>query len=189
LSARVLLGLVLALFAPGVFFNPGPRDLSQPPRCQLLLSQTSRGGATFVEPSRQGLVCNPQSNGRESAQVIRVVDGDTIVIAGNRRVRYIGIQAPEMGARPQFYGPEATQANRRLLEGKIVTLEKDVSETDRFGRLLRYVYVDGIQVNAELVREGYARAAAYPPDTRYQECLELLAQEARQSARGIWARR
>ena len=81
---------------------------------------------------------------------------------------------------------EAWQANRKLVEGKEVRLERDVSETDN-GRLLRYVYVDGIFVNAELVREGLAEAKAYPPDTKYQEYLEELETQARQAGRGMWA--
>ncbi len=67
-------------------------------------------------------------------------------------------------------------------------LERDVSERDRFGRLLRYVYVDGILVNAELVREGYAETLFYPPDTRYASCFAALEVEAQESRRGMWAR-
>ncbi|NIM05287.1 MAG: hypothetical protein GTN65_06650, partial [Armatimonadetes bacterium] len=65
-------------------------------------------------------------------------------------------------------GAEAWQANRELVEGKEVRLERDVSETDRYGRLLRYVYVDDVLVNAELVKKGLAEVRSYPPDTRYQ---------------------
>lgn len=72
------------------------------------------------------------------------------------------------------------------MEGKTVTLEKDVSETDVYGRLLRYVWVDGVFVNGELVRLGYARAISYPPDTKYQERLAQLEEEARQASRGLW---
>ena len=91
-------------------------------------------------------------------QVARVVDGDTIVLSGGRRVRYIGIDTSEVGARREHYGPEAGDFNASLVQGQTVHLEKGVSEVDRFGRLLRFVYADGILVNAELVREGYARA-------------------------------
>jgi micrococcal nuclease len=117
--------------------------------------------------------------------VTRVVDGDTIIIEGNYRVRYIGIDTPEMG---EAFGLEAWQANRELVEGKVVHLERDVSETDKYGRLLRYVYVDDILVNAELVRAGLADAKAYPPDTKHQDYLEKLEQEARQAGRGMWVK-
>ena len=83
---------------------------------------------------------------------------------------------------------EAWLANRELVEGKRVRLERDVSDTDRYGRLLRYVYIDDISVNAELVKRGLAHAKAYPPDTKYQEYLEKLEAEARLANRGIWSK-
>lgn len=67
-----------------------------------------------------------------------------------------------------------------------MTLERDVSDRDRYGRLLRYVYVEGVFVNAELVRLGCARAELYPPDTKYSELLEQLEEEAREAHRGLW---
>jgi micrococcal nuclease len=77
------------------------------------------------------------------------------------RVRYIDMDTLEQGI-PYF--DEATQANANLVAGQTVILVKDVCETDRFGRLLRYVYLtDGTMVNAELVRQGYAQVATYPP--------------------------
>ena len=82
--------------------------------------------------------------------VIRVVDGDTIEIEGGQKVRYIGIDTPETvdPSRPVgCYGKEASDKNKELVEGKIVRLEKDISETDRYGRLLRYIYVGDIFVN------------------------------------------
>ncbi len=123
----------------------------------------------------------------EGVRVVRVIDGDTIEIAGGAHVRYIGIDTPETYPEKEPYGPEAKAKNIELVEGKLVTLEQDVSNTDRYGRLLRYVYVDGVFVNGELVRLGYARAAAYPPDTRYQWQLELLEKEAKAAKLGIWA--
>ena len=123
----------------------------------------------------------------DTALVIEVIDGDTIVIEGGYRVRYIGIDTPEIDDGEPF-GIEALEANRELVEGKIVRLERDVSQTDKYGRLLRYVYVDGILVNAELVRLGLAEAKAYPPDTKYQEDLEELEREAREAGWGMWAK-
>ena len=124
----------------------------------------------------------------DMARVTQVVDGDTITIEGGYRVRYIGIDTPEVYPQPEAFGREAWQANRRLVEGKEVRLERDVSETDKYGRLLRYVYVDGVFVNAELVKQGLARAKAYPPDTKYQDYLEKMETEAREAGRGIWAK-
>jgi len=122
------------------------------------------------------------------AKVTQVIDGDTIIIEGGYRVRYIGIDTPEIHPRLEAYGMEALAANRMLVEGKEVRLERDVSETDKYGRLLRYVYVGDVFVNAELVRQGLAEAKAYPPDIKYQDYLEDLEAEARQAGRGIWAK-
>ena len=124
----------------------------------------------------------------DTAMVIQVIDGDTITIEGGYRVRYIGIDTPETHPELEAFGMEAWQANRWLVEGKEVRLERDVSETDKYGRLLRYVYVDDIFVNAELVRQGLARAKAYPPDIKYQDYLEQMETEARLAGRGIWAK-
>ncbi len=118
----------------------------------------------------------------QGVRVVRVIDGDTIVIQSGERVRYIGIDAPEQD---EPLGPAATQLNGELVGGKRVRLERDVTDRDRFGRLLRYVYVDGILVNAELVRQGLAEAKAYPPDTKYQDYLEQMETEARLAGRGM----
>jgi len=83
-------------------------------------------------------------------------------------------------------GPEATQANEALVGGRTVYLEKDVSETDQDGRLLRYVYLsDGTFVNGELVRRGYAHASAYPPDVNHQEQLREAQREAQEAERSL----
>jgi len=128
--------------------------------------------------------CAPVTEGQ--VRVVRVIDGDTIEIAGGEHVRYIGIDTPETYPQAEPYGPEAKAKNIALVEGKLVTLERDVSEADKYDRLLRYVYVDGLFVNGELVRLGYAEAVSYPPDTRYQWQLELLEAEAKAAERGIW---
>ncbi len=126
-------------------------------------------------------------------QVTRVIDGDTIEvdIAGTiYKVRYLGIDTPELDdKRPEFsaLAQEATRYNRQLVAGKTVRLEKDVSETDRYGRLLRYVYVGDIFINAELVRQGLAWVKVYEPDTKYQDTLEKAEAEARQDKKGLWA--
>lgn len=127
------------------------------------------------------LSCQPAASG--TVLVIRVIDGDTIVLEGGEHLRYIGMDTPETG-RP-FY-EEAKKANEELVLGKNVKLEKDVSERDRYKRLLRYVYVDDTFVNAELVKKGLARAKAYPPDTKYQKQLEALEKEAVTEGRGFW---
>jgi endonuclease YncB( thermonuclease family) len=121
------------------------------------------------------------------AIVTRIIDGDTIEVSINGtiyKVRYIGIDTPETY---EYFGQDATNKNSELVAGRIVRLEKDISETDDYGRLLRYVYVDDLFVNAELVRLGYAQARAYPPDTKYQGIFISLEQEAKAAHLGIWA--
>ena len=124
--------------------------------------------------------CQGQSS---VAKVVQVIDGDTVIIAGGYHVRYIGIDAPE---KDEKYYLESTQLNKELIEGKRVRLEKDISEKDKYGRLLRYVHVDNTFVNAEIVRLGYAYAKAYPPDIKYQSYLEAMETEAKQMKTGIW---
>jgi micrococcal nuclease len=124
--------------------------------------------------------------------VTRVIDGDTIEVNIDGtiyKMRYIGIDTPELDdERPEFraLAQEATRLNRQLVEGETIRLEKDVSETDKYGRLLRYVYVDDIFINAELVRRGLAWAKTYEPDVKYQDILEKAEVEARQDRVGIW---
>lgn len=140
--------------------------------------------ATSLPPT---VTAAPSAALLEKGQVVKITDGDTIrvLIQGQEYpVRYIGMDTPEMGSSE---GETAKQQNAALVSGQTVRLEKDVSETDRYGRLLRYVWVGDVLVNAELVRLGYARAKAYPPDTRYQTLLEAQQRDAEAAQRGIWA--
>lgn len=128
-----------------------------------------------------------ESSSLIKAQVTRVIDGDTIEvnIDGNvYRVRYIGIDTPEMGE-PGY--DEATQANYDLVYGRIVDLEKDISETDRYGRLLRYVWAGNEMINAKLVIMGYAQVTTYPPDVKYQDELLTLQEQACAAGLGLWS--
>jgi micrococcal nuclease len=130
------------------------------------------------------------------ARVVRVVDGDTIQVrlgdGALERVRYIGIDTPE-SVKPntpvQCFAKAASAFNERLVAGRDVTLVSDVEGRDRYGRLLAYVYrrPDGLFVNEELVRRGYARPLTIPPDVRFSARFARLADEARRAARGLWA--
>jgi micrococcal nuclease len=115
--------------------------------------------------------------------VTRVIDGDTVELESGERVRYIGIDTSEVG---DCYSQEATLINEKLVLNKQVKLEKDVSETDRYNRLLRYVYVDDIFVNEYLVKEGFAHASSYPPDVKFQDQLRKFESEARDQEKGFW---
>jgi micrococcal nuclease len=128
------------------------------------------------------------------ATVTKVIDGDTVWVdlsgdgAGDAKVRYIGIDTPETTfGHHDCYGDEATARNTALIGGRSVAMEKDVSETDRYGRLLRYVYLgDGTWINGVLVREGYARVTIYAPDRRYEVQLYALQALAQAEHAGGW---
>jgi len=124
--------------------------------------------------------------------VVRVVDGDTIHVRLADRVekiRYIGVNTPEIhhptrGEEPG--GREAAEVNRRIVAGRRVRLELDVRTRDRYGRLLAYVWVGDLMVNAELVRLGYAQVMTVPPNVKHQERFVKLQREAREASRGLW---
>jgi len=120
----------------------------------------------------------------EQALVTSVIDGDTVELADGRHVRYLGIDTPESG---EYYAEEATAKNKDLVEGRTVELQRGKRDQDEYGRLLRYVYVDGIFVNAELVAQGYATAYIFDPDDRYSQILVQLEQYAKMRERGLWA--
>lgn len=146
----------------------------------LALVLVAVAGATALTPGDLG------------GPVVRIIDGDTIQVRVASRVetiRYIGIDTPEVrhprrGAEPG--GRAATRVNRALVRGRNVRLELDVQARDRHGRLLAYVWVGDLMVNAELVRRGYAEVLTVPPNVRYQTLFLRLQREARESARGLW---
>ena len=126
----------------------------------------------------------------EYYKVARVIDGDTIELENGERVRYIGMDTPETvhPSKPvQCFGKAASAENSKLVSGKTVRLEKDVSDTDKYGRLLRYVYVDDVFVNLELVKRGFAFSYSYPPDIKFQNEFLSAEQFARENKIGLWA--
>jgi len=176
-SAAIVAGCVTAEPTPGALDS-----------AEASATGTTRAAATSTPAAAATLpAC-------QWADVSRVVDGDTIVvrIAGTEdRVRYIGVDTPETvdPRKPvQAFGPEATALNKSLVQGQRVCLEKDITERDRYGRLLRYVWLaDGRLVNEELLLAGLATVVTYPPDVKYVESRYLPAQRAaREAGRGLW---
>ena len=190
-ATRALLA-VLALVAMGC----APGASAQVP--------TSVPNVVAVSPAATVEAFAP-SGPTQIGRVVAITDGDTIrvVIDGvEHRLRYIGIDTPESVAPDTPIEPfalAAHAANAALVAHKDVVLEKDVSETDRFDRLLRYVWLPPVEpteegrpgsgwrlVNLELVRAGLAEAVDYPPDTKYSALLSAAEEEARAAGYGLW---
>ena len=124
--------------------------------------------------------------------VTRVIDGDTIELSDGGKVRYIGIDTPEAGSKNECFALEAKKKNEELVLGKNVSLEKDISETDKYQRLLRYVYIgegeNKIMVNEALVKEGFANVLTYPPDVKFKDLFLISEKSARDSKLGLWSK-
>lgn len=132
----------------------------------------------------------------ESFLVSKVIDGDTIKLSSGQTVRLIGIDTPETKdprKSVQCFGKEASAKTKELLEGKMVVLQRDISEFDKYHRILRYVFLpleDGnlLFINDYLIREGFAKVLTYPPDVKYNEDLREAEKQAREENRGLWGR-
>ena len=145
--------------------------------------------------------------GLHPVSVVRVVDGDTIVVHAadgrNQRVRLIGIDSPEVHASDklrrdaqrsgrdaaaiQALGAKASEFTKKYLAGRQVELERDVTPADRYGRTLAYVWVGEELYNLVIVRDGYAGLLTLPPNVRYAGVLAACHRTARESRRGLWA--
>lgn len=132
---------------------------------------------------------------RQKARISYVIDGDTVVLKSGEKVRLIGIDAAELSSTyqveqirhlPQCFANEAKNLLSQLVLNQEIELEKDVSETDTYGRLLRYVYQDSVFLNAFLVEQGFAKALSIPPDTRYALQFQEAQNEAQKNNRGLW---
>src|SRR3990167_688727 len=132
----------------------------------------------------------------ERVKVIEVVDGDTIKLNTGQTVRFIGIDTPETKdpRRPVgCFGKEASAETKNLLDGREVILKKDVSDVDKYNRILRYVYLplpngQTLFVNDYLIRAGFAKVSTYPPDVKYTEQFIEAERQAREGNKGLWGR-
>lgn len=161
--ASVLLNIIL--IAGYLILPPGGSLIKDPPVPVTPIPtepHTSEPNQPSPRPSGTSEGCN------QTAFVSRVIDGDTIELQDGTRVRLLGINTPEKG---QPYFQEAADKLKELVEGKNVTLECDVDDTDRYGRLLRHVFVNGVFVNAEMVKNGYATVYILKPNVKYEKEL------------------
>lgn len=141
-------------------------------------------------PRKAGTAVGQEQSFVGDFKVTRVIDGDTIEIEGGERVRYIGIDTPEAAnfqKLAECFSQEASDKNKELVEGKIVRLENDTTDRDKYGRLLRYVYVGETFVNLQLVSEGFATIWVHKADIKYLKQLAKADAEAKGSARGLWS--
>ncbi len=157
----------------------------------LLVALLSFLGGTQYEKQVKDILEQPNvstttvQNLPTKEKVKRVVDGDTIELANDQIVRYVGVNAPNNG---EPFEEEATEANVKLVSGKIVTLEYDTYTSDRFGRVLAYPIVDRKNVVVELARRGMVKVTIYDDrrKLRYQDGLLKAQDEAKKAKRGIW---
>ena len=198
------LGAVLLLIVGLVLLLGGSDDEGSDPRGRTGADRERPDGR--ADERRDGDAANPSGengpadgprsggsgDGGVAALVTRVVDGDTVEVLLDGReedVRYIGVDTPESvapGQPVECFGKDASEFNRRLVEGERVTLEYGDERRDVYGRLLAYVRLDGELVNAELVRRGYARTLAIAPNTDFAALFNRLQQRAANAGRGLW---
>jgi micrococcal nuclease len=180
-----------ATLAPAVAEPTSAGSAAPPPQATIAAAPTLPVTSALPIATQAPRPSSAPIGRTEIAAVVSITDGDTIRIdrgQGSEALRYIGINTPEVG---DPGADEATAANADLVAGQEVVLERDVSETDQFDRLLRYVWIhDGSTwtfVNLELVMEGVAQAATYPPDVRYVDLFLAAEQTARDAEVGLWA--
>jgi len=184
-KALLLSGAALLILA-GWLWNEAKTEKAPPLAVPAETALPDETPSTSAAPEIAGAATDNVDSG---ILVTKVIDGDTIALETGEVVRYIGIDTPETKHPTkgvECFGQEAAAQNNALVAGKRVRLEKDVSNTDRYGRLLRYVYVDGIFVNDYLVRQGFAYSYTYPPDVAHQEQFAQAEREARDNKRGLW---
>lgn len=151
--------------------------------------------ASLPAPATAGL---PVPTGAQQATVVRLVDGDTVILRGRgvgplpaepTRVRVLLVDTPEVHGEQECFGAEASdRAGELLPEGALVRVEADRDPEDRFGRALLHLWTaDGVNVGEVLVREGYATVLQLDPNERYLDAFERAETEARDADLGLWA--
>ncbi|MGZ9583595.1 thermonuclease family protein [Paenibacillus marinisediminis] len=150
------------------------------------------GTSTKGDPFLAAIMANyPDLEGHpyEIDSVKRVVDGDTFETESGNKVRLIGVNTPEVHGKVEYFGKEASQYTKEHLTNQKVYLFQDTGDTDRYGRLLRYVFIDQdpVMYNDRLVQEGYANTMSISPNVMYADHFVKLEREARNQNKGLWA--
>ncbi len=196
ISKKILSALgIMVILAIGIFvggFFEKEKAKVNPPAEQTAAAVSAKADAPASEQRSDVLENIRMSEDGGLVKVTRVVDGDTIdvEIKGKiERVRYIGIDTPETvdPRKPvQCFGVEASKKNKELVEGKMVRLEKDITDRDRYKRLLRYIWLGDTLINQMLVEQGFAASYSYPPDIKYQDKFVVAEKKAREDKLGLW---
>lgn len=177
---------------PQLGVNPKPTIAISPvPPVEDVIEEHEPDSATQSSQDVAGV-----SADKQTAQVVKVIDGDTIEVTlngKNEKIRVIGLNTPETvdPRRPiQCFGREASNFAKQTLLGKNVILETDPSqgERDKYQRLLRFVFIDGVvDYGKMMIREGYGNEYTYDLPYKYQAEYKLAEQEARNAGRGLWS--
>ena len=127
------------------------------------------------------------SCGPARGTVVQVIDGDTVELASGARIRYLLVDTPENTTDVECYGPESTQFNRDVVEGKDVALSYEEECADDYGRVLAFVSVGDREINSLLVERGFGCALYIPPNgEERRDDFESLEARARADSRGLW---
>jgi len=168
-----------------------PTHFTEPPTIIAFITSTAASAIQASPIPAPPVTCIP-SGAPQTGTVVHVTDGDTIKVKMDAdgqtyTIRYIGMDTPENTTTLEYYGPESTVKNSELVSGKQVILYKDTSETDRYDRLLRYVFVGDMFINYELVAQGYATSLRYAPDTACADLFDAAERAASASGLGLWS--
>jgi len=183
---------LLLIFTFLIFFSLINQFLNQ----QILNQQNQKNSSYDKNLAQSKITSSTKIASTEAFLVTKVIDGDTIVLENGEKVRYLGIDTPELNhpkKEVECFAYQAHEKNKELVLGKKVFLQKDISEKDKYGRLLRYVFLDekmstdeGSFVNLYLVKNGFAYAATFPPDVKYANLFLTAQKEAYQKNLGLW---
>ena len=175
ISSKAIIAFLLLVLCSACVWNSATADVEQTgTRIQLEQDITALPAEALSLLDIELPACLQDATVFEIAYVTRVIDGDSIEVlldGVQEQVRYIGVNTPEYYSDERDAAVAATALNRQLVEGRYVLLVRDVSDRDKFERLLRYVFTERDFVNYRLVQEGAAEARNYPPDTICGEYL------------------
>ncbi|KPB05090.1 thermonuclease family protein [Bacillus sp. CHD6a] len=187
--------LMLVLVLAGCTLDESSSTVIENDSPEIVQEQANPTSEASAETETEGLEKNEPEYERTEVPLVRVIDGDTIKVKINNKeenIRFLLIDTPETNHPrmdgPQPFGPEAKKFMEEFMQGGKVEIELDVSERDHYGRILAYVYVNGVSAQEELLKRGLARVAyIFPPNTRYVDSYQVIQEKAQVEGIGIWS--